>query len=40
MLPVAMDEMIKTRTKDGTGDASVRVLKVYLSQVSTASCER
>ena len=33
MLPVAVDEMIKTRTKDGTGDAYVRVLKVYLNQL-------
>jgi len=33
MLPVAVDEMIETRTKDGTGDAYVRVLKVYLNQL-------
>jgi integrase len=32
MLPMAVDEMIETRTKDGTGDAYVRVLKVYLNQ--------
>jgi hypothetical protein len=34
MLPVAVDEMIETRTKDGTGDAYVRVLKVYLNQLN------
>jgi hypothetical protein len=33
MLPVAVDEMIETRTRDGTGDAYVRVLKVYLNQL-------
>ena len=33
MLPVAVDEMIETRTKDGTGEAYVRVLKVYLNQL-------
>jgi site-specific recombinase XerD len=33
MLPVAVDEMIETRIKDGTSDAYVRVLKVYLNQL-------
>lgn len=33
MLPVAVDEMIETRTKDGTGNAYVSVLKVYLNQL-------
>ena len=33
MLPMAVDEMIETRIKDGTGNAYVRVLKVYLNQL-------
>lgn len=33
MLPVAVNEMIETRTKDGTGDAYVKLLKVYLNQL-------
>lgn len=33
MLPVAVDEMIETLTKDSIGDAYVRVLKVYLNQI-------
>ena len=33
MLPEAVDDMIETRTKDGTGDAYVRVLKFYLNQL-------
>ncbi len=33
MLPVAVEEMIETRSKDGTGEAYVRVLKVYLGQL-------
>lgn len=33
MLPVAVDDMIETRTKDGTGDAYLNLLKVYLGQL-------
>ena len=33
MLPVAVAEMIETRTKDGTGNAYLSLLKVYLNQL-------
>ena len=36
MLPEAVDEMLKTREKDGTGEAYLKVLKVYLTPLKTA----
>lgn len=33
MLPDAVDEMLKVREKDGTSDAYLKVLKVYLKQL-------
>jgi integrase len=33
MLPAAVADMIETRSKDGTGDAYVKLLKVYLNQL-------
>ena len=33
MLPAAVEDMIETRSKDGTGDAYLKLLKVYLGQL-------